>query len=85
MIGVNEAGFQSLYILSMFVLGFALLLGSLLAMGKHLYTPSQPFVHALQCQTGKCDNNCIRCQQNNYLSINGHQKTKETSKLKTNC
>ena len=38
-------------------------------------------VYALQCQTGKCDN-FITCQQNDYLSINGHQKTKETSKLK---
>ena len=27
-------------------------------------------------------NNFITCQQNDYLSINGHQKTKETSKLK---
>ena len=40
------------------------------------------FVYTLQCQTGKCDNNSITCQQNDYLSINGHQKTKETSKLK---
>ena len=37
---------------------------------------------AIQCQTGRCDNNSITCQQNDYLSINGHQKTKETSKLK---
>ena len=27
-------------------------------------------------------NNSITCQQNDYLSINGHEKTKETSKLK---
>ena len=26
--------------------------------------------------------NSITCQLNDYLSVNGHQKTKETSKLK---
>ena len=39
-------------------------------------------MYALQYQTGKCDNNSITYQQNDYLSINGHQKTKEMSKLK---
>ena len=43
-------------------------------MGKHLYKP-QPIVYALQCQTGKCNNNSKTCQQNDYLSINEHQKT----------
>ena len=33
------------------------------------------FIHAYMYSS-------ITCQQNDYLSINGHQKTKETSKLK---
>ena len=44
-----------------------------------------PFVYAIQCQSGKCDNNSITYQQNDYLSMNGHQKTKEMSKFKRNC